>query len=326
MRISVVIPTFNSERTIRMTLKSLFRQTVSPDEILIVDDGSTDSTISILESYKPRITVFRQEHGGLTRARNELWKHTRGSMCAFLDSDDIWHPRYLETQWKAFEQNPSAALFFTGHYDFGGYGDFDWGKEPSSRTSGLEHIRPAAFLRRYYRATGPFISPSLCCVRREALLHLEAEPFKIEGAEDTYLFTLIPLFGWSVVYDPTPLVAYRFTDTSYSANAVRSIGRSMEVFEALMEAYLKSAEPKLLWEFRDAYALRKRMYAKLLMGVGRASEARKELISSLRVTRDVRAHAKSFGLLLRTYLPRRKWRRSYRGWDIAQGGRDSLPS
>jgi glycosyltransferase involved in cell wall biosynthesis len=123
MKVSVVIPTYNSAATIQATLDSVLRQTVSPEEILVLDDGSTDNTFSLLNSYKPRITVFQERHKGASSAYNALCERASGDHVAFLEHDDIWHPNYLEVQLKLFKDYPNGVAFRVGHVNFYGYGN-----------------------------------------------------------------------------------------------------------------------------------------------------------------------------------------------------------
>lgn len=304
MKTSVAIPTFNSSRTIRTTLESALRQTSPPDEILVVDDGSTDDTLSIVSSYGPPVKVFQQEHGGAARARNELCAQATGDLIAFLDSDDLWHPDYLKAQKRAFQENPSAALFFTGHVDIRGYEEFRWEEDLPTKPFAFELFTPTQFLRRYYRGMGSFVSMSHCSARTKAIRDLGNEPFQVHGAEDLFFYTQLPLFGWSVALNPTPLVAYRITSNSLSANSVVTIGRSIEALEMLAPLYhSKSDDPMLRREFGKSFAHQKRVYAKLLMGAGRASDARHALTSALGLSRDPEPLFKSLGLLFETYLP-----------------------
>ena len=81
MNISVLIPTYNSTKTIVYTIESVLAQTIKPFEILVVDDGSIDETLSILENYSSyNIVVFRQSNKGVANARNELFKHAKGEI------------------------------------------------------------------------------------------------------------------------------------------------------------------------------------------------------------------------------------------------------
>src|SRR6202011_4481710 len=152
MKISVLIPAYNCAATIRATLNSVLQQTSAPDEILVMNDGSTDNTASIVESYKDRVTLFSQPNGGIASARNELLARATGDLIAFLDSDDLWHPKYLEVQRTLFKKHPEAVAFWTGHVNFYDDGDYQWMSEPSDIGGNVELIAPLDFFERYNRA------------------------------------------------------------------------------------------------------------------------------------------------------------------------------
>ena len=126
MRCSVLIPTYNSERVIERTLCSVFQQSFPAHEILVWDDGSSDSTLSILEKYGSKVTVFRSANRGVANARNQLCQRTTGELLAFLDHDDLWHPDYLKEQVEVAIHFPQAVAFYTGHVNMAGLGDFNW--------------------------------------------------------------------------------------------------------------------------------------------------------------------------------------------------------
>lgn len=167
----------------------------------------------------------------------------------------------------------------------------------------MELISPVCFLRRYYEATRPFTSPSYRCARRSALVKAGPEPFKVHGADDSYLFTLTPLFGWSVVYNPMPLAACRIVPRSLSANTLWIIGQLVQVFETLAERYAQADNSGLRREFEREFAMRTREYAKLLVNAGRILEARSQLASSVSIAKNPVSIAKSLVLLLLTQLP-----------------------
>ena len=99
MKISVIIPTFNRKVFICEAIKSVLNQTYKDWELLIIDDGSTDNTKSIIDKYSqsnPHIKYFYQENGGQGSARNLGVKVAAGNWVAFLDHDDIWLPKKLE--------------------------------------------------------------------------------------------------------------------------------------------------------------------------------------------------------------------------------------
>ncbi|EMM73913.1 glycosyltransferase [Leptospira weilii] len=112
--ISVVIPTFNREDKIIKAISSVLTQTFRPKEIIIVDDGSTDSTIFKIGETFPNsfggIRILSLEHKGVSHARNRGVEKASGDWIAFLDSDDEWLPEKLERQWKYCEKHPETKI------------------------------------------------------------------------------------------------------------------------------------------------------------------------------------------------------------------------
>lgn len=94
---STVIPVFNRADLVIKTLESVFDQEFPDQEIIVVDDGSTDGTLEVLAKYSNRIKVIRQENKGPGEARNLGIRHAQGQYIVFLDSDDIWFPWTLST-------------------------------------------------------------------------------------------------------------------------------------------------------------------------------------------------------------------------------------
>ena len=97
---SVIIPTFNRLSLLKSTLESVWRQTFTDFEVIVVDDGSTDDTaawLSEIASKEKPITQIKQPNAGPGAARNNGAENSRGEYLAFLDSDDLWFPWTLET-------------------------------------------------------------------------------------------------------------------------------------------------------------------------------------------------------------------------------------
>lgn len=305
MKISVLIPAYNCAATLNATIDSVLDQTAPADEILVMDDGSTDGkTRAIAESYGPRVKVYGQPNGGLARARNALIARASGELIAFLDSDDIWHPRYLEIQRSRFEEFPQAVAFFMGHVNFPDGQEIRWGADPLSMSFKTELISPLEFFKRYNRATGAFGCFSYCAVPMEILKALGPEPFKEQGAEDSYCCSLLSLKG-PVVYCSASLTAYRIRPNSLSANHVWTFGVWVHTFELLEGQFKKTAGKEMLRAFGAAYAAKRRSYAKLLMGAGKTSEARSQLRLAFRNSLLPSSQAKSAAMLASTFLPRR---------------------
>lgn len=114
-RVSVVIGSFNRERYIRECIDSVLGQTRVPDEIVVVDDASTDRTVEILKTYgdKIRLICRTSNSGNCAVARNEGMRACTGDLIAFLDSDDAWFPEKLEKQLAFFEGHPDVPFCHT---------------------------------------------------------------------------------------------------------------------------------------------------------------------------------------------------------------------
>jgi len=118
--ISVVIPCFNSAKTIERALRSVEHQTTKPHEVLIVDDASSDNTVSIIEQFARtsllNIRVIKQSvNGGPSVARNTAWNVATSEFIAFLDADDQWHPQKLELQLGVMLDNRTCVMSFHDH-------------------------------------------------------------------------------------------------------------------------------------------------------------------------------------------------------------------
>lgn len=112
---SVIIPVYNGEKFINNAVESVFLQTISDWELIIVDDGSSDATLSKLEKYRDNdnVHIISQKNGGVSVARNNGAKFAKGSHIAFLDADDVWHENHLEVMKDLIEKYPNAGLYGT---------------------------------------------------------------------------------------------------------------------------------------------------------------------------------------------------------------------
>jgi glycosyltransferase involved in cell wall biosynthesis len=112
--VSVIIPAFNAERTLAETLESALAQTFEKIEIIVIDDGSTDGTREIAQSFAardPRVRVIVQENGGVADARNAGIRAARAPLVSPLDADDVWHPCFLEKVHAALTAGGEDTLF-----------------------------------------------------------------------------------------------------------------------------------------------------------------------------------------------------------------------
>lgn len=109
--ITVIIPVYNRARLLKRALESVLNQSHPASEIIIVDDGSTDNTLSLLEPYLKQIKIIRQKNQGVSAARNRGIKEAGSDWLAFLDSDDEWLPNRLENAVNFLRTNPDCRIF-----------------------------------------------------------------------------------------------------------------------------------------------------------------------------------------------------------------------
>jgi glycosyltransferase involved in cell wall biosynthesis len=108
--VSVIIPTFNRGWILKEAIDSVLAQEFEDFELIVVDDGSTDNTQDILDSYQVDILAVRQENRGVSAARNAGLGLASGNLISFLDSDDLWLPKKLSEQVAFFTSNPDVLI------------------------------------------------------------------------------------------------------------------------------------------------------------------------------------------------------------------------
>ncbi len=121
-KVSVIIPNYNYSQYLREAIDSVLAQTVADIEIVVVDDGSTDRSKEILDSYGERISAVYQQNQGVSAARNHGVSLSRGEFVAFLDADDAWLSTKIERQLDLFESDPDLGLVHVGVVDVDGQG------------------------------------------------------------------------------------------------------------------------------------------------------------------------------------------------------------
>jgi glycosyltransferase involved in cell wall biosynthesis len=113
-KISVIIPVYNGQKTIKATIESVLQQTLSDLELIIINADSSDSTLNIISQIQdPRLQVFTYPKANVAVNRNRGVSHAIGEFVSFIDADDLWTPDKLEAQYKALLENPDAAIAYS---------------------------------------------------------------------------------------------------------------------------------------------------------------------------------------------------------------------
>lgn len=120
-RVSVIIPAYRAARYISDALESVFGQTFQDFEVIVINDGSPDTPEleAALEPYAGRLRYLKQPNRGVSAARNSGIRNSRGELLAFLDSDDLWLPQYLQVQVQFLDENSRAVAAIPDVLRFG---------------------------------------------------------------------------------------------------------------------------------------------------------------------------------------------------------------
>jgi glycosyltransferase involved in cell wall biosynthesis len=155
--VSVVVTAFDAQSFIEEAVCSALDQTVTPTEIVVVDDGSTDDTATLAEALGPTVTVLRRTHAGIGPSRNAGLAAVHTPLVALLDADDVWLPTKLERQLAVFADDASCEAVFTWFDEFA---DVDHPPAPGTRTPRVAQsgaLTSGALLRReLIERLGPF--------------------------------------------------------------------------------------------------------------------------------------------------------------------------
>ena len=109
LTVSIIMPLYNKEKWVADTIKSILSQSFKDYELIIINDGSTDSSLEVVKGFKDdRIKVLNQKNSGVSSTRNRGIYEARGKFIAFIDADDIWRVKHLEYLIKAFKRYPDA--------------------------------------------------------------------------------------------------------------------------------------------------------------------------------------------------------------------------
>jgi glycosyltransferase involved in cell wall biosynthesis len=209
--ISAVVAAYQAEDFIAEALESILGQTRPPDEVVVVDDGSTDGTARELERFAGRVRVVRQANGGCPAAFNTAFREARGDYVAMCGADDIWEPHKLEWQAQTIAGHPEADVLF-GHAVVVGRVQGEHQRPPISGLLDGEAFRNALFRQNCVCA------PTVV-IRRSLFERLG--PFVEDFGADDYEYWFRCLrAGARFYYDPRPLMSWRQHENNLSARGV----------------------------------------------------------------------------------------------------------
>lgn len=255
--IAVVIPLFNKAKFIRAALESVLAQSHPAKEILVIDDGSTDEGVAIVEALRSnRIRLVRQPNAGPGLARNRGIEEASQPWIAFLDADDLWLPDHLAHFAELHRAFPQAAVFAAGYYEFRG--------EPPSAAPGVGGAREIDFFALDPRQPG--LSSSSVLVKREVLESAGGFGPAFPG-EDVDLWIRLGL-DHTIVLSAAVTALYRRDDEGLTRNYLSGLTTGPFTIFVTLGAAL--ADPR----YRDRHDLISRYRDKWRLLLARQSLAR----------------------------------------------------
>ena len=207
-QISVVIPVYNGERTIEETIASVLAQTFTDFELIIINDGSQDQTLEIIQQFTdPRIKLYSYSNGGLAASRNRGLAKSQGEYISFLDADDLWTKEKLASQYQALQSYPQAAVSYSGT---------DWIDEASNI---INHASPPSISGNIYGVlllSNILGSGSNALIKKEALAITGNFDESLKASEDwDFLIRLAAKYEFIRV--DAPQILYRQSPDSMSS-------------------------------------------------------------------------------------------------------------
>lgn len=236
--ISIIVPVYNAERFIRETMDCVLTQTCSDWELLLVEDGSSDNTVKVIEQYieekqENRIRLIRQPANmGAAKARNRGLQEAKGRYIAYLDADDLWMPEKLERE-LAFMKEKEAAFVFTG---------YEFADEHGNGTGKVVRVPETLTYRQALSNTTIFTTTVMFDRSRIDNTLLEMPVIK---SEDTALWWKVLRNGYVAYGLDENLAKYRRPGKSLSSNKLEALRRIWNLYRKAEGMSI----PDSLWHF-----------------------------------------------------------------------------
>lgn len=240
--ISVIMALYRGERYVQEALESIAAQTHPPREVIVVDDGSPDNSVALVErlTLPFDLRILRQGNAGQSAARNTGIRAARGEYVAFLDQDDVWRPDHLAVLHETLASDPSLAWVF---------GDFDLIDADGETLVGSYLSETRVVID---RRTVPSIVhadimalPSASLMRRSALMQVRGFDRRLSGYEDDELYLRLYRRGYSIAVQPRVRIRYR-THTANASSSVAFLRSRLVYLQLLVDRFpLTDTQPSI---------------------------------------------------------------------------------
>jgi glycosyltransferase involved in cell wall biosynthesis len=251
-QVSILMPAYMVERYIGEAIDSVFKQTFTSYELIVINDGSPDQLEQVLAPYRERIVYLKQENGGQSAARNRGIEIARGRYLALLDPDDVWRPEYLSVQVAMMESDPTISVLYSDATLFG---------DPYNEGKSYMQVCPSQG-----EVTVQGLITEACHVMISALMRREVVACvglfdeALRSSEDFDLWVRIASQGFRIVYHRQSLVYYRRRPESLSADDTAMCKSILMVLEKVRQLNLSAEERQAVGDRIIHYRALLRLY------------------------------------------------------------------
>lgn len=275
--ISVVIPLYNKEKQIAVTLQKVFEQTYQDFEVVIVDDGSTDNSVSEVNKFRDaRVRLISQANAGVAIARNRGIENAKGKYIAFLDADDEWNSKYLEEQIHLINRYPQCDIF-ASNYIFKHFN----GKYENTIIRGIPFNGECGVLSNYFQVASmshPPLWTSAVVVSKKSILDIGGFPAGIKSGEDILTWARLSC-KYKIAFSKKISATYNLGEGyDFKNQPPRKQDKGDPVGKALKELYLQNKSKGL----KRYISLWHKMRASVAVRYGDCFETIREGLNSLR--------------------------------------------
>lgn len=216
-KFSIIVPLYNKAPYVRKALESVCAQTYRDWECIVVDDGSTDGSAALIQTYADRMTILHQANAGVAAARNKGVAVSKGEYLCFLDADDWWEPAFLEEMNSLIAAYPDAGLYATNYVYF----------KPGKTHVALHMPTGIMNYPKAYLDNGSMpVWTGATCMPRKIFDEMGGFPEEIKLGEDFLLWAKVALH-YPIAYSEKPM-AYYNNAVPASLRATRNLHRPEE--------------------------------------------------------------------------------------------------
>ncbi len=241
--VTVVMPAYNSEKTIGDAIESVLAQTYTDFELIVVDDCSKDRTAEVVQGYvsrDPRVRLICNEiNGGVSKSRNRAVQEASNDWIAFLDSDDCWTCEKLEEQLRAAEQHPECKLFFTAT---------DYISEDGDHYGYILHVPEKVTFKDVLKQN--VVSCSSVLVAKEMLLKYPMPDLRHIHEDLSVWLKILSETPYAVGIDK-PMLIYRISASAKSGNKVKAAKMQWRTYRYNKVPFVTSVVCFAIYAFRN---------------------------------------------------------------------------